>query len=97
MIRRLALVALVLVVGTAAIVGIARFTRLAPEPALVLDPLSRVPPPTDSFAALVLERYIGMHVVPGNRVEVLLNGDATFPRLWRDLRAARRTITVQNY
>jgi cardiolipin synthase len=33
----------------------------------------------------------------GNRVELALNGDGTFPRLWDDLRAARRSITVQMY
>ena len=32
-----------------------------------------------------------------NRVELALDGDGTFPRLWGDLRAARHTITVQTY
>jgi len=35
--------------------------------------------------------------VPGNRVELALNGDGTYPRLWADLRSARRFITVQMY
>lgn len=33
----------------------------------------------------------------GNRVELALNGDGTFPRLWEDLRSARRSITLQMY
>ena len=33
----------------------------------------------------------------GNAVEVLDNGDATFPNLWKDLRSARRSVTVQMY
>lgn len=33
----------------------------------------------------------------GNRAEILANGDGTFPRLWFDLRRARRSITVQMY
>jgi cardiolipin synthase A/B len=30
-------------------------------------------------------------------VELALNGDGTFPRIWDDLRAARRAITIQMY
>ena len=39
----------------------------------------------------------GTTLMAGNTVEVLANGDATFPPLWRDLRSARRSITVQMY
>ena len=31
------------------------------------------------------------------RVEVMLNGDDTYPRLWEDLRSAQRSITLQLY
>ena len=34
---------------------------------------------------------------PNNHVEPLFNGDGTYPRLWSDLRSAKRTITVQMY
>lgn len=39
----------------------------------------------------------GAALAPGNRVEVLLNGDETYPRLWEDLRSAQRSITLQLY
>ena len=39
----------------------------------------------------------GAGLAPGNRVEVALNGDGTFPRLWNDLRSARESITLQLY
>ena len=39
----------------------------------------------------------GTRLVTGNHVEVLADGDGTFPRLWDDLRSARRSITVQMY
>ena len=39
----------------------------------------------------------GSQVSTGNAVEVLANGNGTFPRLWNDLRQARRVITVQMY
>jgi cardiolipin synthase len=33
----------------------------------------------------------------GNRVEIALNGDGTYERLWSDLRSATRSITLQLY
>jgi len=39
----------------------------------------------------------GASMAPGNRVEIALNGDGTFPRLWQDLRSAERSITLQVY
>lgn len=39
----------------------------------------------------------GTALTAGNRVELALNGDGTFPRLWDDLRAAEHSITVQSY
>jgi cardiolipin synthase A/B len=50
--------------------------------------------PTFPLAVAVLT---GAPIVPGNRVELALNGNGTFPRLWADLRAAQRSITIQNY
>lgn len=52
---------------------------------------------SDSLFAHTLELFTATHVEPGNLVEPLYNGDGIFPPLWRDLRAARQTITVQNY
>jgi cardiolipin synthase len=48
------------------------------------------------FAAQ-LSLLTGAPASPGNKVEVLADGDGTFPPLWRDLRLARRSITVQMY
>lgn len=39
----------------------------------------------------------GAWLARGNRVEVMLNGDGTYPRLWEDLRSARSSITLQLY
>jgi cardiolipin synthase len=39
----------------------------------------------------------GAWLTPGNHVEVMLNGDDTYPRLWEDLRSAQRSITLQLY
>ena len=39
----------------------------------------------------------GTPLLTGNRVELALDGDGTYPRLWTDLRSAKRMITVQMY
>ena len=39
----------------------------------------------------------GGWTLPGNRVEIALNGDGTYERLFADLRGARESITVQIY
>jgi cardiolipin synthase len=58
----------------------------APPPA-VIDPLFR----------RTVDLLAGMTMQGGNNVEVLFNGDQTYPRLWDDLRSARQTITMQMY
>ena len=39
----------------------------------------------------------GAWLTSGNRVDVALNGDGTYHRLWEDLRSAERSITLQVY
>ncbi len=39
----------------------------------------------------------GAWLAPGNRIDVTLNGDGTYPRLWEDLRSAEQSITMQLY
>jgi cardiolipin synthase A/B len=48
------------------------------------------------FAATVALLAGGV-ILPGNRVELALNGDGTYERLWADLRSATESITVQMY
>jgi cardiolipin synthase len=67
-------------------------------------PLSRVsyasgstPEVSDSSFRELVGLFSEIHLLPGNRVQQLLNGDGTYPVLWSDLRSARRTITVQMY
>src|SRR5688572_16853667 len=55
-----------------------------------------VPPSDAGFPALVALLTGGV-LAPGNRVELALNGDGTYERLWADLRAATRSVTVQMY
>ena len=39
----------------------------------------------------------GGWLLPGNRVQIALNGDGTFERMYEDLRSARHSITLQVY
>ena len=39
----------------------------------------------------------GAWLAPGNRVDIALDGDGTYPRLWEDLRSAQHSITLQVY
>ena len=44
-----------------------------------------------------IEAHTDAPIVGGNRIEVLLNGNETFPAMLRDIRAARSTITFAQY
>ena len=46
---------------------------------------------------LVVTMMTGATLASGNRVEVMLNGDGTYGRLWEDLRSAQQSITLQLY
>jgi len=44
-----------------------------------------------------IEAYTEAPIVGGNRIEVLLNGDETFPSMLREIRSAKSTITFAQY
>ena len=44
-----------------------------------------------------IEAHTDAPIVGGNRVEVLLNGDETFPRMLQDISSAKSTITFAQY
>ena len=46
---------------------------------------------------LSIAMITGTPLTTGNRVEVALNGDGTYARLWEDLRSAKQSITLQLY
>jgi cardiolipin synthase A/B len=46
---------------------------------------------------LMVTMATGAWLARGTRVEVMLNGDETYPRLWEDLRSAQQSITLQLY
>ena len=52
---------------------------------------------TTRCSRAAIELFTGTHIDPGNKVEILLNGDGTYPPLWKDIASAKRTMTVQMY
>lgn len=87
----------IIVVAVLALVGLLSLTRGTPLRRVVYESRTRPPQVSDSSFRDLMALFSGVHLESGNRVEQLLNGDGTYPRLWADLRAARQTITVQNY
>src|SRR5919107_5654488 len=97
-VKRVALVLGIILVSALALIGILSITRGTPVRAVVAIGDRDGPPTiTDSLFARSMELYTGLHLTRGNAVQQMLNGDGTYPELWRDLRAAKRTITVQMY
>ena len=60
------------------------------------DP-SGPPAPSDSMFLSTLDLLTGMHLTQGNAIEVMINGDQTYPKVWNDLRSAKRSLTLQMY
>jgi cardiolipin synthase A/B len=96
--KRLGLVLVAVLLFLFALVGVLSMTRGTPVRMVIARGDRDGPPPvSDSLFARTMELYTGVHIEPGNRVEELLNGNGTYPRLWADLGTARQTITVQMY
>jgi cardiolipin synthase A/B len=95
---RVGLVLLGVILVLLALVGLLTMTRGTPVQ-MVLAVGDRDGPPMvrDSLFTRTMELYTGVHIETSNRVEQLLNGNGTYPRLWRDLAGAQQTITVQMY
>jgi len=51
----------------------------------------------DALFSRTMEMFTGTHMTDGNHVTVLLNGEQTYPAIWKELRGAKQTITMQMY
>jgi cardiolipin synthase len=97
-VKRVGVVLGILLLTAFALIGILSITRGTPVKAVVAIGDKEGPPPiTDSLFTRAMELYTGLHLTRGNAVQQMLNGDGLYPQLWRDLRAAKHTITVQMY
>jgi cardiolipin synthase A/B len=66
---------------------------------VAVPPPVRLPPGELTVADLpaTIQAYTGAPVVPGNAAEVLHNGEAIFPALLGEIRAARHRIALEQY
>lgn len=87
----------IIVVTLLALIGLLSITRGTPLRHVTYAAGERSPAVSDPQFLSIMELFAGVHLKPGNRVEQLLNGDGTYPRLWADLRGAQTSITVQMY
>jgi cardiolipin synthase len=98
LIKYIAIAALVLFAVVLALIGILSVTHDTPVRSVLAEGDEDGPPSvSDPLFARSIELFTGTHIDPGNAVRIMLNGDGTYPQLWKDLAAAQRTITVQMY
>ena len=89
---------LVVLVLTFALIGFLQFTRGTSvrhvrSVGADVSPISVSEPQFPLNVSL----FTGAALSTGNVVEIALDGDGTYPRLWADLRAATQSITLQLY
>lgn len=80
--------------ATCWLLGILLTTSCAPLPPKLSMPRMAI---TDPAFQTSLEAFTGAPISGENHVDILLNGDETFPVLLEDLRAARKTITFEAF
>jgi cardiolipin synthase len=81
-----------------ALIGVLSITRDTPIKNVIAEGDRDGPPSvSDALFPRSIELYTATYIDPGNKVEILLNGDGTYPPLWKDLANAQHTITVQMY
>jgi cardiolipin synthase len=80
------------------LIGLLSVTRGATVRTVIAEGDKGGPPQvSDPLFPHSIELFTGTHIEPGNKIELLLNGEGTYPKLWDDLARAKRTITVQMY
>jgi cardiolipin synthase len=80
------------------LIGILSVTRGTPVKTVIAEGDRGGPPDvSDPLFPRTIELFTGTHIDPGNNVQILLNGDGTYPFLWKDMASAKRTLTVELY
>jgi cardiolipin synthase len=80
------------------LIGILSITRGATVRTVITEGDREGPPRvSDPLFPRSIELFTGTHIEAGNRVEILLNGEGTYPSLWKDIASAKKTVTVQMY
>ena len=92
------LTVLIILLLAMVLVGVLSVTRGATVRTVIAEGDREGPPQvSDPLFPRTIELFTGTHIEPGNRVEILLNGEGTYPPLWKDIASAKKTLTVQMY
>ncbi|MDQ3995886.1 MAG: phospholipase D-like domain-containing protein [Gemmatimonadota bacterium] len=86
-----------LLVGGLALIGVLSAVRDTPLESVRALGDDQPPAVTDPLFMETVELLSRTALQPGHHIEVLSCGDETYPGLWDDLRAARHSITIQQY
>ena len=98
LIKYTAIAALILFGLVLMLIGILSVTHDSPVKSVIAEGDKDGPPSAeDPLFARSIELFTGTHIDPGNKLQILLDGNGTYPQLWKDLALAERTITVQMY
>ena len=98
MIKYIAITVLILIAVILALIGVLSLTRDTPVKSVIAEGDRDGPPSvSDPLFAPTIELFTKTHIDPGNKVDILLNGDGSYPPLWKDIASAQRTVTVQLY
>src|SRR3954471_10063384 len=98
LIKYIAIAALILFGVILALIGILSVTHDTPVRSVIAEGDKDGPPSVeDPLFARSIELFTGTHIDPGNSVQIMLNGDGTYPQLWKDIASAKQTVTVQMY
>ena len=91
------LIALIVIAVALALAALLSATRGTPVDRVTGRGADAPPAVADEGFRPAVETYTGTALHPGHDLELLENGNATYPRLWADMRAARRFIAIQMY
>jgi cardiolipin synthase A/B len=81
-----------------ALIGFQSTTRGTPVERVIAISRDGTPPTVDdSLFARTMELFTGAHLDASNSVELMENGNGTYPQLWKDVAGAQRSLTVQMY
>lgn len=83
--------------GVLALIGFLDVVRGTPVRDVSAFGDDKLPPVDGQAFRNAMELLSRTELVDGNGVEIFWNGDQTYPRLWNDLRDAKRSITLQLY
>src|SRR2546423_367076 len=98
LIKYIAIAALILFGVVLALIGILSVTHDTPVRSVIAEgDRDGSPSIEDPLFAHSIELFTGTQIDPGNAVQILLNGNGTYPQLWKDMASAQQTVTVQMY